>query len=110
MSHKPRSVTNKACPYCGVELTGNLLPGGIRPPNAISRDHVVPRCRGGKGVETVRCCKACNHDKDRLSLDEWRAVLSVRRHTLMIFPFERLQIKLIVIDALIRVSEVLSRL
>lgn len=35
----------------------------------MTRDHIVPRSQGGKIV--VPCCKACNHVKADLSIEEW---------------------------------------
>lgn len=56
------------CWYCGSIL--KHVPGHPRRP---TRDHVVPRSRGGRGPNNyVAACYACNHRKKALPLDEFR--------------------------------------
>jgi 5-methylcytosine-specific restriction endonuclease McrA len=67
---KPPALTNPdlfrrdhhMCAYCG-KVFKHL---------ALTRDHVIPRSRGGldKWTNVVTCCEACNHKKDRFLLDE----------------------------------------
>lgn len=47
------------CAYCGEEAT--------------TRDHIVPRSRGGKDewMNVVAACQPCNASKNDLSLEEW---------------------------------------
>jgi thymidylate synthase len=48
------------CVYCGKRLTKRT----------VTRDHVVPQCRGGGHEQTnvEPCCANCNHVKDDMSL------------------------------------------
>lgn len=56
------------CWYCGRECTRS----------GQTRDHVVPRSEGGRGV-TVLACGRCNRLKASLSVEEFRLVLAYRR-------------------------------
>lgn len=58
------------CWFCGVMLTG----GGSQ---AKTREHLTPRCRGGKGntENLVKACQRCNNEKGSMSLDEYRFFL-----------------------------------
>jgi hypothetical protein len=74
------------CWYCGVETipAGKIkgLIGGWRasgephPSNMRTKDHVVPRSRGGKGKACVKIvsCAGCNSRKGASTLDEFRTV------------------------------------
>ena len=42
---------------------------------AKTRDHVVPRCRGGR--RTVPCCRQCNHLKGDWQPEYWREVMRI---------------------------------
>lgn len=46
---------DQRCMYCGIELDRK----------SVTRDHVIPRCAGGKDCWTnvVACCQRCNHHK-----------------------------------------------
>ncbi len=46
---------DQRCMYCGIELSRHT----------ITRDHVIPRCAGGRDCWTnaVACCRRCNHHK-----------------------------------------------
>jgi hypothetical protein len=67
---KPPSLTNPdlfrrdhyMCAYCG----------GVFKYLALTRDHVIPRSRGGldKWTNCVTACEKCNHKKDYHLLDE----------------------------------------
>jgi len=69
-AHKPPSLTNPnlfrrdghICAYCGKIFSDLRL----------TRDHVVPRSRGGadKWTNVVTACERCNHMKDDLLLEE----------------------------------------
>jgi hypothetical protein len=72
------------CAYCGVQMT-NGCDGQW--PTAETRDHMLPRCRGG--TKLARVCLACNRDKMHLTVNEWRIVLMWRSKHLVIFYFER---------------------
>ena len=84
-----RSRTVGHCPYCGVQMT--LRDNEVLAPTTITLDHIVPQCKGG--LETVDACRACNLDKGPLTINEWRAVLSVRHCTVCIFWYERVLIR-----------------
>lgn len=68
--HKPPALTNRdlfrrdrhICAYCG----------GIFKELDLTRDHVIPRSRGGadKWTNVVAACMACNHAKDDMLLSE----------------------------------------
>lgn len=57
------------CPYC----EGTMARYGRRAP---SRDHKVPRARGGSDhPDNIHiCCRRCNEDKGSLDHDEYLAV------------------------------------
>jgi hypothetical protein len=82
------------CPYCNRHLSyAPVVKGAQQPLNLATRDHVVPRCKGGGGSRvnqhvTVYCCNACNQDKGSLTLNEWRAALSWRHMRPYVFAFE----------------------
>lgn len=69
--HKPVVLTNKTlfgrdrhiCAYCGRTFLNK---------DKLSRDHIVPRSRGGQDVwmNVVTACKDCNCDKDDQMLSE----------------------------------------
>lgn len=50
------------CGYCGRKFGDDQL----------TRDHIIPRSRGGKDIWTnvVTACRHCNNDKDNKMLDE----------------------------------------
>lgn len=50
------------CGYCGR----------LTPDDKLTRDHIVPKSRGGKDVWTnvIACCKKCNNHKDSSMLHE----------------------------------------
>ena len=68
--HKAPSLTNRdlfrrdhyVCAYCG----------GIFKELQLTRDHVIPRSRGGQDIWTnvVTACERCNHRKDNMFLHE----------------------------------------
>lgn len=59
------------CFYCGRHFTGELEKGGSR-----TKEHLVPRCRGGRGFSAniVHACRKCNHDKGDKPLRHFRKV------------------------------------
>jgi hypothetical protein len=87
MEHES-SLEGKPCCYCGSAMTRK---GTFKhQANYATKDHVVPVSAGGAGRKTVRCCRTCNEDKAHLSVEEYRAVLSVRYRRPFVFYFERL--------------------
>jgi 5-methylcytosine-specific restriction endonuclease McrA len=72
---------NGNCYYCGTFLakaqSQKQGQSHIAMPNDWTRDHIVPRSRGGSS--TVDSCLRCNHDKGRLTLEEYRLVIMFRR-------------------------------
>jgi 5-methylcytosine-specific restriction endonuclease McrA len=54
------------CFYCGCRM---VLPPKVKykpgPPNTRTRDHVMPRCRGGGNQDKniVWACRGCNEEK-----------------------------------------------
>ena len=72
----------RTCFYCNrvlVKFQSNKK-HPINPPNGLTRDHLLPRDRGGKQLpgNTVDCCCLCNVDKARLTLAEYRVVVAFR--------------------------------
>lgn len=67
----------------------------VSPQNGFTRDHLVPKDRGGKGLleNQVNCCIGCNKDKSRLTVEEYRVVIAYRAGRVMkalyIFPGEK---------------------
>lgn len=57
------------CPYCERAMDRFGEPG-----LAPTRDHVVPRSRGG--TRKIVCCSRCNHVKRNLMPDEWEAFMA----------------------------------
>jgi hypothetical protein len=57
------------CAYCGEQFPRQLL----------SRDHVMPRSRGGKDVWTnvVTACRVCNQEKSARLVHEYKPLLYV---------------------------------
>jgi len=82
------SLEGAPCCYCGTGMTrrGTFKHQG----NYATKDHVIPVSAGGRGRKTVRCCRTCNEDKAHLSVNEYRAVLTVRHRRPYVFYFERL--------------------
>lgn len=63
-------MSEETCHYCSRPLQ----PRGTDSPLAATRDHVVPKSKGGR--KTVPCCRTCNEIKaDRLP-DEWAAYMA----------------------------------
>lgn len=64
-----RSHQGKPCPYCQrpmLHLTHRTL--------APTRDHVVPKSRGGRAV--VVCCITCNGIKGNMLPEEWESFMA----------------------------------
>jgi len=87
----------RKCYYCNVVMVQYRCDKKHRnrPRNAFSRDHLLPIDRGGKGLayNQVDCCCACNGDKGRLTLEEYRVVRAFRTGMIAVsnfrFPGER---------------------
>lgn len=60
------------CWYCGCELTAPLGAGTL--PTTATRDHVVPRSKGGanRAENIVAACRGCNNAKRTLSVAQYR--------------------------------------
>jgi len=69
----------------------------VVPPNARSKDHLTPICRGGRDSKKVTCCEECNNDKARLTLEEYRVVVAFRKGMInesnLLFPGETIKAK-----------------
>jgi hypothetical protein len=77
-----KQFTSGNCWFCGTPLV-SIGNGETRR----TIDHLTPRCRGG-GIErtnTVESCLACNNEKGRLTLEEYRAVISYRNKKPTVF-------------------------
>lgn len=70
------------CYYCNTVLVNWTHCKGKNniPQNGRTRDHLVPRYIRGRGsrVPQVACCVACNQDKGRLTVEEFRVVVAFR--------------------------------
>ena len=68
-----------ACRWCG-RLTVELGANPARRGDARTRDHVIPRCRGGSDQDDnlVLACQACNAARGALSVAAWWAVVETR--------------------------------
>lgn len=75
------------CFFCDCELTKSK---GGKKRNSWTKDHLIPRGRGGKGLKnnTVDACRSCNADKGNLTLDEYRIVLAFRWNLLELPDFK----------------------
>src|ERR1019366_203520 len=66
------TIDPNRCYYCGCEVIDGLrTPKGHLHAQAKTKDHIVPRTRGGR--KTVTCCHRCNTRKGSLSIDEFRS-------------------------------------
>lgn len=56
--------THGRCGYCG----------GKTRPERRTRDHIVPRVKGGKTVDAnlIACCQQCNQNKADFDLEDFR--------------------------------------
>lgn len=63
---EPKRLASLSCHYCGRPLAVH----------GRTKDHVVPRSRGGRA--TVDACPRCNSWKGNLSLEEFRFLLAFR--------------------------------
>ncbi len=70
------------CWFCGIPLVsiGNSE-------DRKTRYHLTPRCRGGVADpgNTVDACLGCNNEKGRLTLEEYRAVITYRKGSMATF-------------------------
>jgi 5-methylcytosine-specific restriction endonuclease McrA len=55
------------CTYCRRQLTMET----------VTLDHIIPRCRGGRGTQDnlCACCWTCNQRKANLMPQQWQAKL-----------------------------------
>jgi len=58
------------CPYCGQPMNKRREEPECNPRN-ITRDHIIPKCKGGSHVLCMFVCHQCNNDKGGLLLEEW---------------------------------------
>ena len=75
-------MTTKPCFYCGIPTYKHKPKKGHPQPHCKrSRDHLIPKVRGGKSVpeNIVISCERCNQDKGQLTYDEYQVVLRFRR-------------------------------
>jgi hypothetical protein len=64
------------CFYCGRAVWKTR--GNPNMPDCLTKDHVIPRSKGGRKGPTVPACHCCNRDKSALSFDEYRVVAAYR--------------------------------
>ena len=79
-----KSDEDNYCYYCNEILTKKTA----------SRDHLLPRCKGGKTKDNiVLCCKRCNSEKGSMTEDEYREYLLIKKEK-MISPIPLDEIKI----------------
>ena len=74
------------CYYCFNPLTPSYIRrGSVRPPTASTRDHLVPKCRGGSYIpdNIVQACAGCNEEKGQLTSEEYLIVLYFRKFSIL---------------------------
>lgn len=71
MSGKASWRRGRPCAYCTARMIGRTN----KHPRQPTRDHAVPTSRGGLGGPVFFVCRACNQDKDNMTLAEWHAQL-----------------------------------
>lgn len=79
-----RWTSESLCYYChGVLTPSYIRRGSVRPSTASTRDHMVPKCRGGSYIpdNIVQSCAGCNEEKGQLTSDEYLIVLLFRKLT-----------------------------
>jgi 5-methylcytosine-specific restriction endonuclease McrA len=70
------------CFYCHCKVYRYKTPAGrIQPLNTLTKDHLVPKCRGGQSTpeNKVISCLRCNVEKGQLTVGEYMAVLEFRK-------------------------------
>ena len=65
------------CCYCGERIPLHVH---SLHPQAYTREHLVPRSKGGNNTHLNKqpCCKRCNQDKGNLTLEQWIVRLEKR--------------------------------
>lgn len=85
-------MQHRKCYYCNVVLVQYHTNRNTRvaPRNGLTRDHLLPKDRGGKCLPNnqVYCCCDCNIDKARLTLEEYRVVRAFRAGMIAISNFQ----------------------
>lgn len=95
----------RPCVYCGVLMTPCTPETQGRRWTNETKDHIVPRCKGGTVV--VPCCEGCNRDKHHLTIDEWRCVLMFRmKRPILFYHFELIALR----NLLIKWTSLIGRL
>lgn len=65
---RPEALSRKCC-YCEVSVPRDL----------VTREHVVPKSKGGKGGVIAPCCRACNQQKKDMLLIDFILMLMIQR-------------------------------
>lgn len=68
------SAIGKPCPYCRRPMQR-----GQGKNSEPSRDHIMPRRKGGTLAHKLICCKSCNEDKGDRTLWQWYAKLQTQK-------------------------------
>lgn len=73
----------KHCYYCGILLVKRKsIKNQERPRDTQTRDHKIPRIRGGNMLDRsnlVYACSGCNEEKGQLIAEEYKIVLRYRQ-------------------------------
>lgn len=73
-------VAGRPCYWCDRPMTKKSNKSGSSPlPTHATKDHIVPRCRGGgnRNGNRVWACLRCNNLKGNMMPDDWMAWMAV---------------------------------
>lgn len=84
------------CWYCGKELyRANAKLETVHKHNHFTRDHIIPVSQGGgRGVNTVPACYACNRKKKDHSIEHFRFIMYGKKGGLFYAEQEEARLKL----------------
>lgn len=81
---KPKAQFRNCC-YCELSISRN----------EITREHLIPKSKGGKGSNIAPCCRACNQQKkDMLLIDFILILMKQRSNMVKVKVIKRTEVKL----------------
>lgn len=83
---RPGNVVNRfaqqngKCYYCDCQMLLERS-GPVIPPNYATRDHIIPRSLGGKGLHKniILACQQCNSTRGSMPFEEFKEMMQLRR-------------------------------
>ncbi len=72
-------VRDKACVYCGIQMTEQPPPGGSRKAVA-TWEHIINDASIVTRDNIARCCAACNSSKGTKKLSDWMQSSYCKKH------------------------------